>query len=116
VDSPSAVAPLYASHAIAVVPVFQGSGTRGKILESLAYERAVVTTTPGVAGLELAEGEGFVVADDPRTFAARTARLLSEPVERTALARRGRAAVLERYDWPVVARELLAAWSELLRA
>ena len=110
-DSPDDVAPLYAAHAISVVPVFQGSGTRGKILEALAYERAVVTTTPGVSGLELAEGEGYVVADDAEAFASLLARLASAPGERAALARRGRAAVLERYDWSVVARDLLAAWS-----
>ncbi len=111
VDSPADLAPLYAAHALSVVPVFQGSGTRTKILESLAYERAVVTTTPGAAGLELAEGEGYVVADDAASFAARVARLVAAPEERGALARRGRAAVLERYDWSRVAADLLAAWT-----
>ena len=110
-DSPEDVAPLYAAHALCVVPVFQGSGTRGKILEALAYERAVVTTTPGVGGLELSDGEGFVLADDAERFAAQLARLVAAPDERAALARRGRAAVLERYDWSAVAGDLLAAWS-----
>jgi glycosyltransferase involved in cell wall biosynthesis len=110
-DSPVDLAPLYASHALSVVPVFQGSGTRGKILESLAFERAVVTTTPGVAGLELAEGECYLLADDAETFAARVARLVAAPDERGTLARRGRAAVLERYSWSRVASDLLAAWS-----
>ncbi len=111
VDTPDDLAPLYAEHALSVVPVFQGSGTRGKILEALAYERAVVTTTPGAGGLELAEGEGYVVADDAERFAARVARLVAAPDERAALARRGRAAVLARYDWSIVAADLLAAWS-----
>ncbi len=111
VDTPDDLAPLYAEHALAVVPVFQGSGTRGKILEALAYERAVVTTTPGAGGLELAEGEGYVLADDAERFAARIARLVAAPEERAALARRGRAAVLERYDWSTVAVDLITAWA-----
>ena len=110
VDTPPELAPLYAEHAVSVVPVFQGSGTRGKILESLAYERAVVTTTQGVGGLELAEGDGYVVADDAELFAARVARLAASPDERAALARRGRAAVLAGYDWSAVAASLDAAW------
>jgi glycosyltransferase involved in cell wall biosynthesis len=110
-DTPADLAPLYAEHAVSVVPVFEGSGTRGKILESLAYERAVVTTTPGAGGLELAEGEGFVLADDAEGFAAKVARLAASPGERAELARRGRAAVLARYDWSGVARDLLAAWT-----
>jgi len=115
-DSPDDVAPLYAEHAVCVVPLFQGSGTRGKILEALAYERAVVTTGPGVGGLELSEGEGYVLADDAERFAAQVARLAASPAEREALARRGRAAVLARYDWSVVARDLLAAWTSCRRA
>jgi len=111
VDTPADLEPLYAEHALAVVPVFQGSGTRGKILEALAYERAVVTTTPGAGGLELAEGEGFVLADDAERFAAKVARLAAAPAERAELARRGRAAVLAKYDWSGVARDLLAAWT-----
>ena len=111
VDTPDDLAPLYAEHALSVVPVFQGSGTRGKILESLAYERAVVTTTPGAGGLELVEGEGYVLADDAEGFAVRVARLVAAPDERAALARRGRAAVLARYDWSAVAADLLAEWS-----
>ena len=110
-DTPADLAPLYAEHAVSVVPVFEGSGTRGKILESLAYERAVVTTTPGAGGLELSEGEGFVLADDAEGFAAKVARLAASPGERSELARRGRAAVLARYDWSGVARDLLAAWT-----
>jgi glycosyltransferase involved in cell wall biosynthesis len=111
VDTPPDLAPLYAEHALSVVPVFQGSGTRGKILEALAYERAVVTTTPGAGGLELAEGEGYVLADDAGSFAAAVAHLVAAPAERAALARRGRAAVLARYDWSGVAADLLAAWT-----
>jgi len=110
-DAPADLAPLYAQHAVSVVPVFQGSGTRGKILEALAYERAVVTTTPGAGGLELAEGEGFVIADDAEGFAAKVTRLAGSPAERARLAGRGRAAVLARYDWSGVARDLLAAWT-----
>ena len=111
VDTPEDLGPLYAKHALCAVPVFQGSGTRGKILEALAYERAVVTTSPGAGGLDLAEGEGFVLADDAERFADAIRRLAHAPGERGALARRGREAVLLRYDWSIVAAELVAAWS-----
>ncbi len=111
VDTPEDLGSLYAEHALCAVPVFQGSGTRGKILEALAYERAVVTTSPGAGGLDLAEGEGFVRTDDAERFANAIRRLAHAPGERGALARRGREAVLLRYDWSIVAAELVAAWS-----
>jgi glycosyltransferase involved in cell wall biosynthesis len=112
-DTPPDLAPLYAAHAISAVPLFQGSGTRTKILEALAHERLVVTTRVGAEGLELAEGEGWVLAEDAATFADRIRRYAGDGAARGAIARRGREAVRARYDWGVVAAELLGAWRAL---
>jgi glycosyltransferase involved in cell wall biosynthesis len=114
VDSPPNLAPLYAGHALCAVPLFRGSGTRTKILEALAHERAVISTTVGAWGLDLASGEGLVLADDAESFAAHIRRLVGPAAERGELAKRGRAAVLQRYDWPVVSAELVAAWNARL--
>jgi glycosyltransferase involved in cell wall biosynthesis len=103
--------PLYAEHALSAVPLFRGSGTRTKILEALAHERAVISTTVGAWGLDLAAGEGLVVADEAESFAAQIRRLANAPAEREQLAKRGRAAVLKRYDWPVVAADFVQAWT-----
>jgi len=111
VDSPPDLKPLYAKHALCAVPLFRGSGTRTKILEALAHERAVISTTVGAWGLDLAAGEGLVIADDAESFATQIRRLAGAPAEREELARKGRAAVLQRYDWPVVAAEFVGAWT-----
>jgi len=111
VDSPPDLKPLYAEHALSVVPLFRGSGTRTKILEALAHERAVISTSVGAWGLDLAAGEGLLLADDAASFAAQIRRLANAPVEREELAKRGRAAVLQRYDWPVVAADFVALWT-----
>ena len=112
-DTPPDLTPLYAAHAISAVPLFQGSGTRTKILEALAHERLVVTTRFGAEGLELAEGEGWVLAEDAATFAEAIRRYAGDGAARGAIARRGREAVRSRYDWGVVAAELLDAWRAL---
>jgi glycosyltransferase involved in cell wall biosynthesis len=111
VDSPPDLAPLYAGSALCAVPLFRGSGTRTKILEALAHQRVVVSTTVGAWGLDLAAGEGLVLADDAESFATQVRRLASATGEREALAKRGRAAVLQKYDWPVVAADFVAAWT-----
>src|ERR1035441_2729659 len=41
------IQPLYEASALAIAPLFQGSGTRVKILEAARYGRAVLTTTLG---------------------------------------------------------------------
>jgi len=110
-DAPPDLTPLYASHGVCAVPVFEGSGTRGKIIEALAHGRAVVSTALGVEGLELGNGEGVLLTERADEFAAHLRRLAFDAAEREALARRGREAVLARYDWPVVAAELLETWA-----
>ena len=110
-DTPLDLNPLYAEAAVVAVPVLEGSGTRGKILEALAHERVVVTTTKGPEGLDLGADSGIVIADEPRQFAEKLAEVASSPPEsRAQAAHRGRQAVLARYDWSVVASELLEAW------
>ncbi len=63
------VAPWYERAQVAIVPVFEGSGTRLKIPEALAYGRPVVSTSLGAEGLPLKAGEHFMRADDPDSFA-----------------------------------------------
>ncbi len=110
-DTPLDLNPFYAQASVVAVPVLEGGGTRGKILEALAHERVVVTTTKGPEGLDLGADSGIVIADEPRQFAEKLAEVAtSSPESRAEAARRGREAVHARYDWSVVASELLEAW------
>ena len=110
VDTPRDLKPLYDEHAVVAVPVLEGSGTRGKIIEALAHERFVVTTTKGPEGLDLRPGEGLAIGDEPADFARRLVEALASADDRAASARRGREAVIARYDWSAVAAELVGAW------
>lgn len=114
-DTPADLAPLYASASAVAVPVLEGGGTRGKILEALAHERLIVTTTKGPEGLDLGPDCGITIADDPREFARRLVETATSPPEsRTGPARRGREAVRALYDWSVAASELLEAWDSCI--
>lgn len=64
------VAPSYESAHVVVVPVFEGSGTRLKLLEAVAYGRPVVSTRLGAEGLPVRAGEHYVEANDAEAFAA----------------------------------------------
>ena len=74
IDTPLDLRPLYAQASAVAVPVLEGSGTRGKILEALAHERVVVTTTKGPEGLDLGADSGILIADDPRALCPKTRR------------------------------------------
>jgi glycosyltransferase involved in cell wall biosynthesis len=87
-----------------VVPLRVGGGTRLKIYEAMAAERAIVSTSVGAEGLDFEDGRDLVIADDATSFGDAVIRLLADPAAREAL---GRAAGLTaaRFDWSAVARD-----------
>ncbi len=95
-----------------VVPLRIGGGSRLKICEALAMERPVVSTTVGAEGLDL--GDGLAIADGAEAFANAILDQLARPDPAVEQARRGRARVLERYEWDVIAPIQDAAWREAI--
>lgn len=93
------VRPAIARSWLVPIPLRVGGGTRLKILEALALGTPVVSTSKGVEGLDLADGEGILRAETPEALADVILRVLGDPALRRDLAQRGRAAVAERYDW-----------------
>jgi polysaccharide biosynthesis protein PslH len=87
---------------VSVAPVRVGSGTRLKILESMALGVPVVATGKGAEGLELQPGESILIGDDPDHFARHVVDVLRSEELRTAIAVRGQRAVAERYDWTTI--------------
>ena len=85
-----------------------------KILEALAMQKAVVSTTIGAEGLDLRNGEEIVLADTPDEFAMRVLELFDRPAFRARLGDAGRRLVLEKYDWRTVALTQIAAWEQAI--
>lgn len=105
-----------AKAAVCIVPLRIGSGTRLKILEAAAMEKAVVSTRVGAEGLELADGREILLADEPRDFAQAIAELLAEPSRRRALGRAARARVEELYSLEALRGSIRRALSEVKSA
>ena len=96
------VQPYLAGAGVYVLPLRIGSGTRLKLIESLAAGCAVVATTIGAEGFELDNGREAILADTPEAFAAAVLALLDDPARRAALGARGQAFAAQ-YDWQRVA-------------
>ena len=69
-----------------LVPLRVGTGTKNKILQSLAMARPVVTTTIGNEGMDAGSGQEAMVADEPAAFADAVIRLHADPALRRAVA------------------------------
>jgi polysaccharide biosynthesis protein PslH len=104
------VRPLIDAAQVYVVPLRVGGGTRLKILDALAMGKPLVSTSVGCEGLRVTHGEHLSIADGPREFAAEAVRLLRDGAAAAALARGGRALVQEKYEWRVIAGELMSVY------
>ena len=75
----SDLAELYLQSRVVICPLLDGSGTKVKLLEAIAYAMPIVTTTTGAAGISLQDGIDAFITDDPELYAQRTLNLLKEP-------------------------------------
>jgi glycosyltransferase involved in cell wall biosynthesis len=106
--------PHLAAAAVSIVPLRIGGGTRFKILESMAMERPVVSTTLGAEGIEAEPGRHLLLGDDAKAFAAAVGRILDDPQLGARLGKEGRALVEQSYSWDAAAQALEAFYREIL--
>ena len=97
---------------VVVVPLWEGGGTRLKVVEAMAAARPVVGTPLGVEELGFRDGEHGLVAGDPLGLADGCAALLSDRARARGLGLAGRAHA-DAVRWPratAPARDLYAGW------
>lgn len=74
------VIPYLKKATIAVIPLHIGGGTRLKILEAIAMDLPIVSTTKGIEGFEAENGKNALIADNPNLFAQHISTLLCTPL------------------------------------
>jgi len=91
---------------VAVVPLLSGSGTRLKVLEAWAAGLPIVSTTIGVEGLPVGDGEHILLADSGVSFANSVSRLLACTSLRSKLGNAGRLLLEKEFTWEKAWRKL----------
>ena len=105
--------PYLAESSVAIAPLRIGSGTRLKILEAFAMQKAVVSSSIGCEGLAVESGRHLLVADQPEAFAEAVIALLNQPEKRQELGRAGRDLVEAMYSWEQCGKHLLDVIAEM---
>jgi polysaccharide biosynthesis protein PslH len=96
------IRPFVARGSACIVPLRIGGGTRLKIFEAMAMNKAVISTSVGAEGLAVRSGENILLADTPKDFAESVVSVLRDPNQRQRLGSAARALVQENYSWPRV--------------
>jgi polysaccharide biosynthesis protein PslH len=102
--------PYFERASVVVVPLMIGGGTRVKILEAQAMQRAVVSTPQGAEGLHVDEST-IMLADSADAFAHCVVRLLSDPQLAARIAQNARRRVENEYSWDRIGNKLAATFS-----
>lgn len=109
------VRPFYERCSVCIVPLRAGGGTRLKILEAMALGRPVISTSIGCEGLEVVDGEHLIIADTKEQIIEKTLLLLRDEDLRKRIIERARDLVVRRYDWGVIAKQLIQTYSEVAK-
>jgi glycosyltransferase involved in cell wall biosynthesis len=112
--SPVSMNVVAARASVTVAPLRLGSGTRVKILDSLAWGLPMVSTAAGAEGIDVVDGEHVLLRDSAQEFAEGVVRLLSDEALWGRLRLAGRQLVGERYSWDRVFAPLDAGLLEIV--
>jgi glycosyltransferase involved in cell wall biosynthesis len=104
---------LLARGRLVLVPIWQGGGTRLKVLEALAARRPLVGTPLGVSGIGFRHGLHGLVDKTPAGLATCVDQLLSNLELSTRLTHAG-AELAERYSWARTLAPAEALYCELI--
>jgi glycosyltransferase involved in cell wall biosynthesis len=103
----------YLQHAsIMLVPLWEGGGTRFKIIEAFAANLPVVSTAKGAEGLGAEPGKHFLLAEEPDEFLLAIGEMLSDQDRRRRLVQSA-GELVERFSWNAVRQTVGQALREL---
>jgi glycosyltransferase involved in cell wall biosynthesis len=99
---------VYEGATLAVVPIFEGGGTKIKVLEALAYGRCVIASRHAFQGYERSIGAGgAVVVDSKADFAKACVALVREPDRRRRFAAEGYRKVTQHFSYQAFSEQAL---------
>jgi len=96
---------------IALAPLFQGSGTRLKLLEYFSCGLPVVSTSIGAEGLDVENGVNILIEDSMDKFAIKVIDLLMNKDLRVRLGEAARELAMKEYDWRIIGKQLDKVYS-----
>jgi len=107
------IRPYVGQASVVVVPIRIGSGTRIKILDTMAMGKAIVSTSVGCEGLNIANRRNIMVADDPKSFSESVIELLNDAKMRGEIEKEARD-LAKTYDWGRMVEKQEAVYQHLV--
>jgi polysaccharide biosynthesis protein PslH len=99
---------------IQLIPLHAGGGMRVKLIEGMALQKAIVSTTIGAEGVSGKHNHEFLIADEATPFAQTIVQLLNNPERATELGNKARKFVQEQFERKKITEFLLQFYTRLI--
>lgn len=98
---------IYDTQSVFIVPLFEGSGIRIKILEAFNNEIAVVSTELGCKTIGVKNNQEIIIANDSVEFAEGVIKLLSDPIVNDKMVETAKTFLKNYYSLEIRQREFI---------
>ena len=105
-----------AQRPVMIAPLFAGSGIRVKILESMALERVVISTSLGLEGVNATDNKEVIIADTPEQFRDAILFCKENPLKAKKIGSFARNFVIKSFDGANIALNVLKTYQSLIPA
>jgi glycosyltransferase involved in cell wall biosynthesis len=105
---------IYSNYNIMLVPLQSGSGLRIKIIEGLAYGKAIVSTDIGAEGIPIQSNEHILLENNAINFAQKVIQLLTDEPLTAKIQLGARKFAEDQLDNKKITKELVAFYEELI--
>ncbi len=105
---------IYSNYNLMIVPLQSGSGLRIKIVEGLAYGKAIVSTEIGAEGIPIQQHENIILENNPVDFAKNIINLLTDRALLSKIESGARKFADEQLDNRKITKNLVDFYEELI--
>lgn len=106
-------AEFYKRYDIMLVPLWSGSGLRIKLVEGVAYGKAIITTSIGAEGIPYSNTKDLIIADSAAEFTKAIVTLLTNQSQKQKLQIGARTLAQNCFDYKLIAGRLIAFYKTL---
>ena len=101
------------SHTVMVVPLLSGSGIRVKIIEAMALEKTIITTSIGAEGINYTDNKNIKIANSNIDFLNAISDLINNKTQCDEIGKNARKLVEKDFDLNVIVGNLVKFYQNL---
>jgi glycosyltransferase involved in cell wall biosynthesis len=113
IDDVKDSAEFYKTYDVMLVPLWSGSGLRIKLVEGLAYGKAIITTSIGAEGIPYSSEKDLLIADSGEDFTNAIIDLLTNNEKKQSLQSAARKLAEQTFYYKSIAKRLISFYEEI---